>query len=235
MDRTAFDPNPRETSLLRVLLLCGLFSSAVYIIADQLASWLYPGYIITDQNYSELLATGAPTRPLMLGVSVIYNLLVAAFAIGIWKSGNKPLNRFTASMILAYAFLSLLTPLFFQMDMRGAAVTARGNLHGPMTAMMSVFIILSITSGGWLRGRSFLLYSLVTLVFLIVFGMLTVSQVPGLAANEPTPWMGLFERVNIYATMLWFSAFSVVMAREAKTPGGSASFTDAARPRLIKT
>jgi hypothetical protein len=39
--------------------------------------------------------------------------------------------------------------------------------------------------------------------------VLTVQDVPLLQANLPTPWMGLKERVNIYAYMLWVAALAI--------------------------
>lgn len=51
-----------NVSLNKALLTCGIISAVFYIITDLLASQRYDGYSIIDQNYSELLATGAPTR-----------------------------------------------------------------------------------------------------------------------------------------------------------------------------
>jgi hypothetical protein len=42
-----------------------------------------------------------------------------------------------------------------------------------------------------------------------VFGVLTSLQVGQMAANEPTPWMGIEERINIYATMLWVAVLAI--------------------------
>src|SRR5512143_2840230 len=112
----------------KALLLCGILSSVLYVATDALASWLYRGYSYVDQNYSELLATGAPTRTFMLVVSIAYNLLVAAFAAGVWTSASpKRTARITGVMMVGYAVLSMITPSFFQMDMRGAQVTPRGS------------------------------------------------------------------------------------------------------------
>ena len=69
----------------KILLICGILSSPLYVAMDVIASRRYEGYSFTDQNYSELLATGAPTRSLMLLASIAYNLLVAAFAAGVWR------------------------------------------------------------------------------------------------------------------------------------------------------
>lgn len=204
----------------KVLLLCGILSSLLYVATDVLASWLYEGYSYTDQNYSEFLATGAPTRLFMLLVSIAYNLLVAAFAVGVWTSASpKRTSRITGVMMVGYAVLSMITPLFFQMDMRGAEATPRGSLHGPMTAVMSLFILLSMGFGAFLVGRWFRFYSFATILIVVTFGVLTGLRVPQLEAGQSTPWMGLMERINIYATMLWFAVLSIAVLRaQAEQP-----------------
>jgi hypothetical protein len=198
----------------KLLLLCGILSSLLYVATDAIASWRYEGYSYADQNYSELLATGAPTRPFMLVVSVAYNLLVSAFAVGVCSSRDpKRSVRITGVMIIGYAVLSMITPLLFQMDMRGTEATARGSLHGVMTLLMSLLIVLSMGFGAFLVGRWFRYYSFVTIVIVITFGALTALQIPQLEAGQSTPWMGLTERINIYATMLWFAALGSALLR----------------------
>lgn len=60
-------PIPGSNGMVRkILLTCGVISSVLYVATDILAVVRYTGYSYADQNYSELLATGAPTRPLML-------------------------------------------------------------------------------------------------------------------------------------------------------------------------
>lgn len=204
--------------LRKVLLICGVVSSILYVATDILASLGYQGYSYRDQAYSELLATGSPVRPAMLIVAIIYNLLVAAFAIGIWLSvGPKRTRRITGAMIIGYAALSLVTPMFFQMDMRGAETTPLGNLHAPMTAVMSLFILLSIGFGAFLVGRRFRLYSFATIIILIVFGALTAVQSPQLTSGQLTPWIGITERINIYSTMLWLAILSINLLRAQNT------------------
>jgi hypothetical protein len=198
----------------KVLLLCGILSSVLYVATDVLASRRYEGYSYADQTYSELLATGAPTRLFMLMASGAYNLLVAAFAVGVWTSARpKRVARITGAVMVVYAVLSMVTPSFFQMDMRAAAVTPRGGLHGPMTAVMSLFILLSMGFGAFLFGKRFRFYSFATIVIVVAFGILTSLQIPELAAGEPTPGIGLTERVNIYATMLWFAVLAAALSR----------------------
>ena len=218
--------------LKKALLYCGILSSLFYMVTDGLASWIYEGYCYTDQFYSELLASGAPTRYPMLLSGFVYNLLVTAFAVGVWTSaGPERIKRITGAMMVGYAVFSMLTPLFFQMDMRADEITPRGSLHGPMTAVMSMFILLSMGFGAFLLGRRFRFYSFATIVIVIFFGVLTSLQIPRLVAGLPTPWMGITERINIYSTMIWFAVLAIGFLRSEKDQG----LTGATNPDQCQT
>jgi hypothetical protein len=45
-------------------------------------------------------------------------------------------------------------------------------------------------------GRTFRLYSIGTLILLLVFGILTFIEAPNVSMNGPTPFIGLWERIN---------------------------------------
>ena len=67
-------------------------------------------------------------------------------------------------------------------------------------------IVAMIGFGAFVHETRFRLYSLGTIAILIGFGALA-----GFLAGpmpEATPWVGLAERINIYATMLWMLAFA---------------------------
>jgi Protein of unknown function (DUF998) len=89
----------------KILLGCGIVSSVLYVVTDVLGTLRYEGYSYADQEFSELTAQGAPTRPLMVALNGIpYTLLVAAFAVGVWASaGPKRAARITGAMLLGYA------------------------------------------------------------------------------------------------------------------------------------
>ena len=68
----------------KILLGCGIASSVLYVAADILVSWWDPNYNYRDQSFSELLAPGSPTRPLVLVVlAVPYGVLATAFGVGL--------------------------------------------------------------------------------------------------------------------------------------------------------
>ena len=87
------------------MLGCGVVSSVLYVVTDLLGTLRYPGYSSVDQEFSELTAQGAPSRPLMVALNVIpYTLLVAAFAVGVWTTAApKRAARITGAMLLGYA------------------------------------------------------------------------------------------------------------------------------------
>jgi hypothetical membrane protein len=208
----------------RILLICGIVSSVLYIAVDVLGTLRYPGYRYTEQQFSELTAAGSPVRPLMVGLSVIpYTLLVAAFAVGVWISARpKRAGRITGAMLLGYAAFGMVGGWFTPMNTREALAAGerglRNAMHVPMTAVMSLFMLLAMGFGATLLGKRFRYYSYATIAILIVFGVLTSLQAGKMVADEPTPLMGLTERINIYATMLWVTvlAISLLGAKETR-------------------
>jgi hypothetical protein len=203
----------------KVLLGCGIVSSVLYVVTDVLGTLRYEGYSYADQEFSELTAQGAPTRPLMVALNGIpYTLLVAAFAVGVWTSATrKRAARITGAMLLGYAAFGFAGGVLFPMRPREALTAGEGTLrnamHIPATAVMSLFIVLAMGFGATLLGKRFRYYSYGTIAILLVFGALASLQAGRLAANQPTPWMGVEERVNIYATMLWVAVLAIGLLR----------------------
>src|SRR5918994_6086125 len=206
----------------KILLGCGFVSSVLYGVTDVLGTLRYEGYSYADQAFSELTAQGAPTRDFMVALNVIpYDLLVAAFAGGVWPSaGPKRAARITRDMLLGYAAFGVAGGLVFPMRPREALAAGEGTLrnamHIPATAVMSLFIVLAMGFGATLLGKRFRYYSYGTIAILLVFGALASLQAGRLAANEPTPWMGIEERINIYATMLWVAVLAIGLLRAQK-------------------
>lgn len=198
----------------KVLLVGGALSSLLYVIGiDVIAALGYPDYHnYADQMVSELFAVGAPTRTLMVWLSVPYNFLVFALAVGVWASaGGKRATRFTAAALVGYGAVSTAGLWLFPMDVRGTAGSQRDTPHIIATIAMSMFIVAVMAFGAFAHRTRFRIYSFATIATVIVFGAcagLLARPMPG-----PTPWLGLAERVNIYATMLWVAVLAVSFLR----------------------
>jgi len=203
----------------KALLACGVVSSVMYVATDIVASRRYGGYNYADQVFSELTAQGSPVRPFMVVFNGIpYTLLVTAFAAGIATSAvPHRAARLTAAMLIGYAVAGIAGGVAFPMASRGTDSSLRNDMHIPATAVMSIFILLAMAFGAKLFGRRFRTYSCGTIALLVVFGILTSLQGGRIAADQPSPWVGIEERVNIYATMLWMVVLAVGLARAPST------------------
>jgi hypothetical protein len=206
--------------LRKILLACGIVSSIWYIVVDVLGSLRYPGYSFADQEFSELTAAGAPTRPFMVALTEFpYSLLVLAFAVGLWTSTGvkRRAARITGSGLvgfLVFGFVAgTITPMATREIAAAGEATLRNAFHGPLTLVSDLFLIAAMAFAAQLLGKRFRYYTYASIVVLLVFGIWTSFQIPQLAANEPTPWMGLKERTNIYATMLWMAVLAAGLLR----------------------
>jgi hypothetical protein len=169
-----------------ILLGCGVASSVLYAATDVLAGLRYDGYSFKSQAVSELSAAGAATRPLVVGLFTPYNALVIAFGAGVWMpSGRRRAGRLTGALLIASAAVGQTTLLLFPMDQRGAAVTSRGSMHPALTGVMSLCIVLAMVLAARLLGRRFHVYSIATILTLLVFGGLAGLDAPRLEAGEP--------------------------------------------------
>jgi hypothetical protein len=63
-------------------------------------------------------------------------------------------------------------------------------------------------------GRGFRLYSIATLVIILVSGGLTGLEAPNMAANLPTPWIGIAERIDLGGYLLWVAVLASALLRE---------------------
>jgi len=184
-------------------------------------AWQWPGYSSASQTISELSAIGAPTRSLWQLPGAVYTVLVTAFGWGVWKSaGRMRALRIAGALILGYGALGLLWP-FAPMHLRDALAaggsTLSDTLHIVLSSVTVLVMLLAIGFGGASFGKRFLIYSLATLVTLFTFGGLTFLDAPRVAANLPTPWIGIWERINVGVFLLWVAVLAIVLLREERS------------------
>jgi len=199
------------TSLRRALLACGILASLLYAAMLIFIPMQWQGYSSASQAISELSAIGAPTRPLWFAFGMVYTLLVAAFGLGVLMSArDSRALRVVGSVLIASGILGLGWP---PMHLRGTGFTLTDILHIVWTAVMLLGMLLAIGFGAAPFGKRFRLYSIATIVVWLVFGTLTGLDGPRIAANLPTPWVGVWERINAAAYLLWLVVFSVALLR----------------------
>lgn len=77
-------------------------------------------------------------------------------------------------------------------------------------------MMLIMGFGAAALGKKFRFYTIATWAAFIVFGILTWLESPGMEKNLPTPWIGVWERINIGAFMLWIIVLAIALLRMRK-------------------
>lgn len=205
--------------LRKVLLVCGILASLLYVGATLAGALQWTDYDWTTRSVSELFALDAPSRPLVATAFLVYGALMIAFGVGVWLSAGRQRSlRILGGLLIAYALVGLPGPLFFSMHTMVRGGGAQGMvssdvMHIILTTALVLLILVSIGVGATAFGTSFRLYSIATLLVVLVFGALAGAQSGQMAANLPTPWMGVEERLNIFGYMLWVVVLAIGLLR----------------------
>ena len=202
----------------KYLLFCGILASLLYIAMNIFIPPLYEGYNWVTQIVSELSAVDAPTRPLWFPLGIVYTLLVAAFGWGVFKSaGQKRSLRMAGILLLLHGIVGLTwSPMHQREVLAAGGGTFTDTWHIVMSIITVLLMFLTIGFGAAAFGKGFRFYSVATILVFIVFGILTFAEAPNVDKNLPTPFIGLWERINIAAFMVWLFVFSVILLRAEK-------------------
>jgi hypothetical protein len=208
-------PQRRAGTVQQALLLCGIVSSLLYVVMCIVTAMRWPGYHSASQTVSELSAIGAPTRAFWVPLGVIYTTLVIAFGLGVRASADRSRSLRTAAVLIAvYGALGVVWP-FAPMHLRDVLAAGGGTmsdtLHLALGMITVLLMLLAIGFAAAAFGREFRLYSIMTIAILLIFGALTGLDAPSVGMNRPTPWVGIWERINIGAFLLWIAVLAVVL------------------------
>jgi len=213
--QTTAKPAESRSRVQRLLLLAGLLSSLLYVATDLVGGMRYAGYSFASQAVSELMAIGAPSETFVDPLFIIYGVLVLAFGVGVFREGvgRSSALRITGALLMGYAVIGLTGPTLFEMHQRGTNSVASDVPHIVLTGVLSLLTLLAIGCGASALGRRFRAFSFATLLTLIAFGAVTATYAARLAAGQPTPGMGITERIDIYSALLWLAVLSVALTR----------------------
>jgi hypothetical membrane protein len=202
-----------------ILLACGILSSLLYVATDVLGGLRYEGYSFTSQAISELMAIGAPSEAFVDPLFLVYGVLVLAFGVAVCReaAGTNRALQVTGAMLVGYAAIGFAGPTLFEMHQRGASGPDRDIPHIVLTAGIVLLTLLAIGFGAFALGKRFCIYSLGTLLTLVMFGVLTAPYGARLAAGLPTPGFGIVERITIYASLLWIAVLALALLRRSQS------------------
>lgn len=206
-----------KISMHNFLIICGILSSVLYVALTIIGAMVWQNYNSISQTVSELFAINAPSRLIVIPLMLTYSLLMFTFGIGVWDSpGNKRSLRVVAVLVIGKEVLGIVATIFAPMHLRGVEGTLTDTMHAIITGVGVIFLLLTIAFGAAAFGKRFRLYSIGTILVLVLFGILSGLDGPRLGANLPTPLLGVWERINIFSYMLWVIVLSILLLQSEK-------------------
>jgi len=205
-------------ALQKILLYCGIISIAWYVAINIIVPLQYAGYSIASQTVSELSAIDAPTRSLWVMLCIPFSILTIVFGFGVWSSaGDNKKLRFVAIVVILDAIIGAFWPPMNQRQIIAAGGgTLSDILHIVWTFIHLLCMLLMIGYAAAAFGGNFRIYSIATILVFIIFGILTSIESKGISTGTPTPFIGIWERINMGAYMLWVAVFAVILLKKAK-------------------
>jgi hypothetical protein len=201
----------------KALLACGIAAPVLYVVgSDAIAASLYPGYDRIARTVSELSATFAPSRPFLVPLLVMFQLLMAAFGVGVWASaGENRALRIVSGLVLGFAVLGLVaTPFPMTTKEFLGANTIHTVIWGVITPLIQ-FPAIGVSAAAF--GKAFRLYAILTLVVLAAVSVLAGIQAVQANAGGSLGRFGMTERALIGVWFQWVAVFAIALLRAQHT------------------
>lgn len=172
----------------------------------------FEGYSFPNETISELGAIGAPSSGLM--VAILVPMYLSAFGVGVWQpaDGRRRL-RVTGGVVVGLWILAFTVGMFVPMQPRGTeqALTVRC-ISWRGVWMLGLLVAIGFAAAA--LGRRLAVYTLSTVVVVLVFGGWAGMASARIEAGLPTPWVGVIERVCWYAYEIWFAVLALRLLSE---------------------
>ena len=189
----------------KLLFSTGIISVIFYIFHIVLGSFLWPDYNNLQQPISDLTASQAPNRFLLLAITTIYGFCALIFALAFTFLESKKHIRLVFIGGLLFISLHILSISYgiFPEDLPGSKESFSGFMHLVVTALIAPITILTpVTIGlGFLKDtfwKRFGVLSILAGILIFLFGGFTAYLF-----IHKLAYFGLVERINIGILQTW--------------------------------
>jgi hypothetical protein len=177
-------------------------------------------YHYAAQSISELAAVGSPTRAFLIPLFFAYDVLAAALGFGVILHAREGRAfRAAGAFILSYVAVGVVGLFATPLHLEGGRIAegdSRNALHAIATAVTVLLMFAFIGSAAVASGRRFRIYSMITIVALLVGGVLSFLAALWPPAQPLQSVLGILERVNVYGCMLWLTMFAIELLRDTR-------------------
>jgi hypothetical protein len=188
-----------------ILLSSGMLAVVIYLLHILIGGFLWKTYSHLQQPISDLTATGAPNRFLLLLFTNIYGGLALIFAVSYTFFESRELHKLVFWGGISFIILHIvsISYSFFPQDLPGAEPSFAGMMHLAVTVLIVPFTILTplLIGFGLKKEKAWKTlgnFSLICGILIIIFGGMS-----GFFFAKGLPYFGLVERINIGTLQIW--------------------------------
>jgi len=188
-----------------IIFKSGMLAVVFYLFHVLLGGFFWKDYSHLQQPISDLTASGAPNRDILLVLTNIYGVLALIFALSFTIIESRKQQRLVFWGGISFVLMHIVSISygFFPQDLPGSETTITGTMHLVVTALIVPFTILSpfLIGFGFRKSHERRLlgnFSIVCGALIFVLGGLS-----GLFYANHLPYFGLVERLNIGTLQVW--------------------------------
>jgi hypothetical protein len=123
---------------------------------------------------------------------------------------NESVDRISSLLYVAMSiFVAREDPRYSSVSQTVSELSAVGAPTRQLWVSWSFVYIFLVTAFGW--GIRLSAERNGALVILVTFGIFTGLEASDMEANLPTPWMGVWERINIGFFLLWVVVLAIML------------------------
>ena len=182
-----------------------MLAVVIYLLHILIGGILWKTYNHLQQPISDLTATGAPNRSLLLLFTNIYGGLALIFAVSFTFFERKERHKLVIWGGVSFIILHIvsISYSFFPQDLPGAEPSFAGMMHLAITALIVPFTILTplLIGFGLKKEKAWKTlgnFSLICGILIIIFGGMS-----GFFFAKGLSYFGLVERINIGTLQIW--------------------------------
>ena len=205
------------------LLACGVVATAISFATDLTAGTIWPGYNFLTQSASVLTVPGAPSRPFVIALQLAANVLVVAFAYGLWLApGRKRSLKAIAILVALSAVLQSIAVTVFPFHPDGGTGEFVNTANVVLMAPSIGAWFLAIGLGAFAIRNWFRYLSIGLLLALLVEDLVATAGASLLVAGgHAGSRVGLQERSMGFGFWAWVAVLALVQLGALRSSGSA--------------
>jgi hypothetical protein len=207
-------PPQRASFVQQALLACGVLAGLAYVGGDVSGALEWPEYHSSSQTVAVLVASDAPSRPLVVRWYVAYEVLLTLFGVGVWRTRMARQRMYVvASLIFIVVIVGALSYIAFPERIPTIGTQPLESAANLLEATLGILIMFAYVLSAFALGTAFRYVAMTCLAVFVALSAAAGIEARELAHAHTTPGLGIIQRICILTFFVWLSALAIELVR----------------------